>query len=133
MVMMLVVVMVTVFVVVMMLVVFAPIRRQRQLTFQVGGHQRRHRRIGKARPHRDSVVPEMGQRPATNAARDDDLHAQLPQPTRKQTGLVFGGGHDFGAERLLLVGVHFDQRELAAAAEVAVQAAVFMRNGDFHS
>lgn len=122
-----------VFVVVMMPVVLAPVRRAHQLAFQVSGYQGRHRRTRPARPHRDAMLRKQSQRPVANTARDDDLHAQFPQPSRKQAGLVLGRGHDFGTQGQLLFGVHFHQGELTAAAEVAVQAAVFIGNGDFHT
>jgi len=125
-------VMMTVFVVVVMAVLFAAARLTGQLTAQVSRDQDFHRSAGPAGAHRYTVLAKVGQRPPTNAASDNHLNTLFAQPARKRAGLVLGRGQHLRAQRDFLLGVHFDQRELLAAAEMFVQAAVFIGNSDLH-
>lgn len=113
-------------------VVAAAIRRLRQPAFQECGHQLLHPGPGRTRPHGDPVLSEQVQRPSANARHNDHVHPMTVQPLGKGSRTMFGPREHFGAKDSLLFRIHFDQGKLAAAAEVVVQAAVFMRDGDFH-
>ena len=125
-------VMMAVFVVLVMAVVFAPARLTGQLTAQVGVDQDFHRSAGPTGADGDAVMCEVGQCATANAAGNNHLNTLFAQPARKRTRLVLGREQHLRVQRDFLLRIHFDQRELLAAAEVLVQAAVFMGNGDLH-
>ena len=127
------VVMMAMLMVVMMSVVFATVRRAGQITFEIRSDQFFHRRVWKPGAHGDAVMGKVGQGPPTDATSNDDLNTLFAQPTRKQSWLVRGGGNDLRANHGFVLDIGFHERELTAAAEVSVQAAVFMGNGNFHS
>ena len=127
------VVIMTMFVVVVMPMVFATIGCGRQLTVEIRSDQLFQGRVCHSGPHRDAMMGEVGQRALTDAARNDNLDALLTQPARKCAGLMFRRGQHVGMQRYLLFRVHLHQRKLTAAAEVSVQVAVFMGDGNFHT
>jgi hypothetical protein len=129
---MLVMMVMAVFVVEMMAVVFAAFGRHGQLAVQKRAHQVLHTRVWQTGPHLDAVLGENVERPSANATDDDNTDALLAEPARERTGLVFGRRHHLSVQRHFLFWVHLDQRKLAAAAEVSVEATVFMGNGNFH-
>lgn len=116
----------------LMPVVFAAVRLPRQLAIQIGGHQRRDGRTRNTGAHREALLREEGQRPATNAAGNDNLNPLFAEPAREGAGPVFRRGQDCGVEHCLFLRVHLDQGKFVAAAEVTVKAAMFNREGDFH-
>lgn len=122
----------TVLVIVKMPVVVAGFGRPGQLAAEVCGHERFDWGVRRSRSHCDAVMREVGQRAMPYAARYDQLHSSFAQPAGKQARLMSGRGNNLGAQCNLLVLVHFDQSELAAAAEVTVQTSVFNRDGNFH-
>lgn len=84
-----------VFVIVVVAMVVAARRCRGQMSAQVGGDERFDRSVRYPSPHGDTMLREVGQRPAADAARDDDLDASLAQPARKQARLVFGCRDNF--------------------------------------
>jgi hypothetical protein len=122
----------TVSMVVLMAVVFAPGRRLGQLAGQVGLHQGFD---GCRRPtgtHRDAVVGEDLERPPADAPHNDGRDTLLAQPPGERAGLMLGRRDDLRPQDLSRVRIDSNQRELAAATEMAVQAPVFMGNGNSH-
>ena len=67
-----------------------------------------------------------------DAAGNDRMDALLTKPAWKQARLMVGRWEHFRAQGHLGSGVDFDERELAAPAEVSVQSTVLDRDGDFH-
>lgn len=120
-------------VVMMVPVVLAPFRGERQLPAKVGSHKRLDRRVDCSCPDCNSVMREAGQRRMADTSCDDDLNAEPTQPSREQSRLVFRSGEDLRAKGELLFKVNVNQREFAAAAEVAVQTSIFKGNGDLHN
>lgn len=96
----------------------APLGGLDQPSFKVGDHQRFHRCVRLSSPHLNAVLGKNGQRPLANAAGDDHLNVLFAQPSRERPGLVLGGGQNFGAQDGFCALIHFDQREVPAAAEM---------------
>lgn len=96
------------------------------------GDKRFHWQTGQTGADGNPVLGEVRQRPVTNAARDDDLHAVLAQPPRKEPGLMFGSWQDLRLDDPLRLWVHLDDGELTAATKMAVQSAVLSRKGNLH-
>lgn len=117
---------------VMMAVMLAAVRCVRQAALQIRRDHLFDGRAGLSRAHGDAVMSKVGQCPMANAAGNDDRHSLLAQPTRKGAGFVFGCGLDFCSQYHPRVRIRFNQRKLTGAAEVSVQPAVFMRDGNAH-
>jgi hypothetical protein len=127
-----VVVMMTMLVIMVMPVVFAAIRGDGQLTIEIRGDLFLHQSVGKPGAHGDAMMGEVGHGTVANPASNHHFDTLLAQPTRERAGLVFGRRQHVHLLRDPLIWVHLDHGELAAAAEVAVQATVFMWDGNFH-
>ncbi len=95
-----------------------------QLAAQKGGGNNFHARSWLAGADGDVVAGEEINRPLTDATGDDCVHAELPQPARKQSGLVRWRGHDGGGKNGLIREINVYQRELPAAAEVVVESSI---------
>lgn len=121
-----------VIVIVMMAVPRATFRSAGQRAGQVPGDQRLHRNARLASSHFDALLGEKIKRPPADAADDDRADPLLMEPARKQAGLMFGGRDYLRAKGGFGVGIHFDHRKFAAAAEVVMEAAVIMWYGNFH-
>lgn len=80
--------------------------------------------------HRDAVQGKVVERAFTDAAGDHHPYALFPQPARKRAGLVWRCGKRLGGKHGPLLGVGVHERELAAAAEMAVQSSVRGRDGN---
>ena len=78
------------------------------------------------------MLGKDGQGALTDAADDDQSDAQALQPARKHSRLVLGRGQRLGAQDGLGIGIHLNNRKLAAAAEMRIQAAVFSGNSNSH-
>ena len=115
---------------VVMSVVVAAVGCRVQQPAEISRHERFNRCARRPGAHGDAVVSEIGQRPVADAPRDDHLHTPLAQPARERAGLVFRGRDKLRMQHGLLVGVHLEEREFAAAAKVSVQPAVFTGNGN---
>lgn len=72
---------------------------------------------------------KVGEGAVADATGDDHLDTLLAQPAGEGAGLVFGRRLNLGVQHDLPVWIHLDQGELAAAAEVPVQAALEDRQG----
>jgi hypothetical protein len=116
--------------IVIMPVVFAALRRERQLTVEIRRYELFHGCVGNPGAHRDAMLRKVGERALANAAGDDHRDALIAQPTGEGAGLVFRRRHHLGASRYLLPGIHLDQREFSATTEVTVQPTVGHRNRD---
>lgn len=114
-------------------VVLAPLRLASQLAIHVGRDQRFDWLIGKSGHDVDAMLCKDGKGALADAANDDHFDAQALQPARKYSRLVLGRGQCFGAQDSFGVRVHLDHCELAAAAEMRVQAAVLNGECNFHS
>jgi len=115
-----------------MLVMRAAFRLPGQLAVQVGRNQRFDRLIGNPGDDVDAMPGKDGQGALADAANDDQFDAQALQPAGKRTGDMFGRGQRFGAQGGFGAWIHLDQRKVAAAAEMRIQAAIFNRNSNFH-
>ena len=113
-------------------VVSAPFRLAGQLAIQVGRDQCFDRLIGKPGHDVDALLGKERQSSLTNAPGDDEFNPLALQPAGKRTGDMFGRGQRFGAQGGFGAWIHLDQRKVAAAAEMRIQAAVFNRNSNFH-
>lgn len=96
------------------------------------GDKRFHWRTCQAGNDGDPVLGEVRQRPVANPARNDNLDTVRAQPSRKESGLMFGSWQDLRVDDPLHRRVHFDDSELTAATEMAVQSAVLSRKGNLH-
>jgi hypothetical protein len=119
-------------VLVVMLVMRAAFRLPGQLAVQVGRNQRFDRLIGNPGHDVDAMPGKDGQGALADAADDDQFDAQALQPAGKRTGNMFGRRQRFGAQGGFGAWIHLDQRKVAAAAEMRIQAPVFNRNSNFH-
>ena len=117
---------------VVMLVMRAAFRLPGQLAVQIGRNQRFDRLIGNPSYDVDAMPGKDGQGALADAADDDQLDTQALQPAGKRTGDMFGRGQRFGAQGGFGAWIHLDQRKVAAAAEMRIQAAIFNRNSNFH-
>jgi hypothetical protein len=117
-------------VIVMMPVVVAAVGRGVQLIPEVVSHHCFDGCARRSRPNRNAVVREIGQCPMADASGDDHPDASLAQPSWERARLVFRRRGKLRAQHRFLSGIHFDERKLAAAAEVAVQASVVAGNGN---
>ena len=125
---------VTVFVVMMVLpVVRAPFRLAGQLAVQVGRNQCFDRLIRNPGHDLDAMLGKDGQGALADAADNDQFDAQALQPARKCSGDMFGRRQSLGAQEGLGVGIHLNNRKLAAAAEMRIKPAVFNRNSNLHN
>lgn len=124
--------MVAVGVVVPMFVVVACGRTAREAALEESGHEFLHRRVAGSGPDGDSLPGEQIQGTLADAAGNDRLDALLTKPAWKQARLMVGRREHFRAQGHLGMGVDFDEREMAAPAEVSVQSTVLDRDGDFH-
>ena len=70
---------------------------------------------------------------AADTADDDHFNPQLTEPARKRSRLMLRRRQSFSAQGGFGVGVHFNDRKLAAAAEMRIQATVLNRNSNFHN
>ena len=115
---------------VVMLVMRAAFRLPGQLAVQVGRNQCFDRLIGNPGYDLDSMPGKDGQGALADPADDDQFYAQALQPAGKRTGDMFGRRQRFGAQGGAWI--HLDQRKVAAAAKMRIQAAVFNRYNNFH-
>jgi hypothetical protein len=126
-------VMVTMAVAMVMLVMLTAVRRLDQATLQTGVDQGFYWRVRLPGSHLDAVLGKYSQRTTANAADDDKLDPQALQPAREGARLMVRRGQSLRVEYCLGALIHLDHRELAAAAEMRVQASIFNRNGNLHS
>lgn len=119
-------------VIVWVFVVIAAGRTVCQSSVEERGHEFLHRRVAGSGPDGDSLPGEQIQGTLADAAGNDRLDALLTKPAWKQARLMVGRREHFCAQGQLGIGIDFDERELAAAAEVSVQSTVLERDGDFH-
>jgi len=117
---------------VVMLVMRAAFRLPGQLAVQVGRNQCFDRLIGNPGYDLDSMPGKDGQGALADPADDDQFDAQALQPAGKRTGDMFGRGQRFGAQGGFGAWIHLDDRKVAAAAEMRIQAAVLNRYSNFH-
>lgn len=108
----------------------AGFRRAFQLAAQKRGGNDFNARARLAGAHGDVVPCEQINRPLTDAAGDDGVHAELPQPARKQSRLMRWGGNNGGGKDGLVRQIYVHQGKLPAAAEVVVKSSVGNGQGE---
>ena len=99
---------------------------------QVGLDEFARQFVGLSGHHVDALFGKERKGSLADTPRNDNLNAEAVKPAWKRARLMFGGGQRFGMQDGSGVGVHFDDGEFTAAAEVGIEAVVFDRNGDFH-
>ena len=80
----------------------------------------------------NAILAEQGKRALADAADDQCSDAQPVKPPRERPWLVLGCRQRFGAHDCFGVWVHFNDRKLAAAAEMRVKATVLNWNSYLH-
>jgi hypothetical protein len=125
-------VVIVIVIVIVIVVVSAAGRTGGQSSVEERRHQFFHGRVAGSGADVDPLAGEEVQGALPDPARDDHLDPVLAKPAGEQARLVIRGGKHLRPRGLSGLSVDVDQRELAAAAEVSVQAAVIEGDRDLH-